>query len=228
MRTSSWIPGVIILALAQMGSIAVGCSDAAPGEGTGGSGGALGGSSGSGGSGGQTGGTGGGTGGGAVSCDAATSLGGTCGACELSIADYCSGRDCDMPQELEFCWGGSRSVTSSGCGYHRVEHKDGITDPKPLSVDIWDQDSGELVYHYSRSADVDECQPDVIAGEEPECSSYSLICDSGNACPIPPHRECFGSCFQGCVGGFDVSCGELEALCLAGQGGQGGLGGGGP
>jgi hypothetical protein len=230
MGTSKWIPGVAVLLAAQVGAIAVGCGDAEPDDG-GGSGGALGGSSGSGGhtdgSGGHTGGMGpGGAGGSPVTCDGTTSLGGSCGACELSVANYCSGHDCDLPQELEFCWGSLGYLTSSGCGYHRVEHKNGNLDPVPLSLDIWDQDSGELVFHYSRDADAEACQPDVVVGEEPECSTYSEICNSGYACPLPPHTECHGSCFQGCAGSF--SCGELEALCLAGQGGEGGLGGGPP
>jgi hypothetical protein len=216
MNKSGWIPGVAVLLAAQIGSIAVGCGNTPPAGGTDGSGGN------SGGSGGSTGGAGG------EACPSEVNAGGTCGRCEIPVADYCAEHECEFSQESASCFGRPfRTVASTACDYYRLAQMDGFAVPEPLSVDIWNIASGELVYHFSRSKDAEGCEPDVIVGQEPDCVGNSVVCDTGYSCSTPPHAECHGPCYQGCLAGFST-CGEAEAACVAAQGGEGGLGGGAP
>jgi len=177
-------------------------------------------------------GAGGSTGGGGTdgnACEGTLGQGGECGVCEVSVGDYCDENDCTMPDFFDTCFDLSpRKTIYTGCGYRQVNQLDGFsTDVSPLVVDIWHEESGELVYHSERVVG-DVCAPDFVAGEYPTCSGWGLKCDGRNVCPLPPHFECFTSCSTGCL--FEgESCADREAACNAGgAGGQGGFGGAAP
>lgn len=214
------------MAAAQLGTAVISCAGGDPialDAGTGGAtGGSSGGTAGSGGSGGGSGGT--------LACAGTWDpAGGDCGACELSVQDYCADHDCQAPDTYEYCYGhGLYWITTRGCGYLRIERRDGLSD-HVLWIDIWDEASEELVYHASRSAAGDACEPELLVGQEPTCAGYAEVCDSGQVCPFPPHWECLG-CAPGCLYEPFTSCKEMEAASsfCQGQGGAGGEGGAGP
>jgi len=171
-------------------------------------------------------GTGGDGGGGA--CAGTLGMGGECGVCQTSVEEYCEEHDCTMPDLFDPCFDRSpRSTVYTGCGYRQVNQVDGnSTDVPPLVVDIWQEESGELVYHSERSGG-DACVPDVVVGEYPTCSGWGLQCDGGYECVRPPHFECFTSCPISitCIS-EGQSCADVQAACNAGgTGGQGGFGG---
>jgi hypothetical protein len=158
-------------------------------------------------------------------CEGTLGLGGECGVCERSLSEYCNAHDCENP--VAECSQSERQVISFGVGCHhkKVERPAGWTDPLPLSIDVWDTETDELVYHFARSEDDSTCAPAEVVGEMPDCESWSTFCDSGYACHFPPHTECHG-CAPGCLypEGPWGSCAEKEAA-LCGGGGEGGLGG---
>jgi hypothetical protein len=250
MSKRRWVSGAIVLVLAQAGSAGVvSCAGGAPIDESGGTGGTGGycseclgpcyfgceppgqrcdvlnapGCKGEGG-------TGGGSG---TECREFDADQGECGTCTATIQSYCDVHDCAMPDTDGVCWhhmedprwAGGRRLVTTGCGYFRLERwgSGGWWDVPPVSVDVWNEESGELVYHSSRS-EAAACIPDVVAGTDPECSTSTEVCDTGYPCPLPDHFECFGSCFTGCVAA-PYTCDQMESLCSGGDGGAGGLGG---
>lgn len=141
----------------------------------------------------------------------------------VTLEQYCEENDCSLPGEADYCYSfGLYWVTARGCGYLRVAHESGATPGNPSEVNVWDESSGELVYHFSRPEGSTSDSNAIRIGEEPDCTAYVVICDTGYACPRPPHGECFGGCYNGCLPPGVTSCGDL---CVSNMGGQGGVGG---
>jgi hypothetical protein len=154
---------------------------------------------------------------------------GECGTCTLPLSYHCMTHDCTMPDDFDYCFDRSaRFVVRKGDGYLRVEGWHGWAEETPVSVAIWNQATEDLVFFSARSAMDVPCTQSVVVGSEPDVS-YGLVCDSGQVCPLPPHIECLGPCFYGCITqGQD--CATLNAACEGGggAGGEGGFGGDGP
>jgi len=158
------------------------------------------------------------------SCDGTLGLGGECGICATPLADHCRDHDCTMPDVSRICFErptGFRAL-HGGCGYVEVRsHAGSILDDMQVSiVDVWHEESGELVFH-SESYSADSCQPALEVGEDPVCGR-ELLCHSGD-CGFPPFIDCLGLCLpQGCKSCQDLVEGKCDG---SGQGGQGGFGG---
>lgn len=152
----------------------------------------------------------GGTGG---AIDGMTGAPGVGGGSSSSVEQYCSENDCSLPSRTEYCSGvGAYWVTSSGCGYHRVAF---LLD----QVSVWEESTGELIYHYSLPAGSTGDLDAVRVGTEPSCDAYEVICDTTYACSFPPHLECHGNCHTGCLPPGVEDCYQL---CGSSGGGVGG------
>jgi len=167
-----------------------------------------------------------------AACDGTLVEDEACGSCEVSPQEYCSKHDCAMPALRDACRGSPRSVTRRGCGFLSVERPVGWTAEPPSSRSVWDEETGELLFHSERSVDVSTCEPTLLVGELPECVNWSVECDTGYACVGPPHIECLG-CAPGCLDRDRfASCAEMDAAAgcgaTGGGGGQGGFGGSAP
>src|SRR5688572_19959705 len=104
MKKSSWMAVIAVVGLAQLGALA--SCQTTTGEDLDGDPGGSGGSSDGGGSGGAGGGSGGVPNG--PDCEGSLGLGGTCGTCEISLAEYCGDADCELPDTSDACFGGPR------------------------------------------------------------------------------------------------------------------------
>lgn len=159
-------------------------------------------------------------------------MGGDCDVCQLSLDEYCAERDCVNPDAgIDLCFTGPPRQIIFGCGYVKATTLDGWTDAPPLAVDVWEQDTGQLVYHLEQQSDENACIPVLVVGEEPSCDAWDFSCNSGYVCPIPPHWECLSNCVQGCLPSNFRNCQEWADAAGCGQGGaggEGGLGGGAP
>jgi hypothetical protein len=127
-----------------------------------------------------------------------------------------------MPGEMEYCRPGSGFwVTSRGCGFHRVARMS-RANGSHWEINIWDVTTEELVYHFSKPEGSPFDDGAVQIGTEPECDGYSVTCDTSYGCPQPPHLECLGPCYWGCLPPGVFSCLDM---CPDNLGGQGGVGG---
>jgi len=193
-----------------------------------------------GGSGGATGGTGGGapvtggTNGDGDGCDGTLGEGGECGVCQVSVEQYCADGDCTMPNWEEVCVPeNSGARVYAYCGYKHLDNfvrtgtgPDGAQ--YTIYTDIWDEESGQLVYHATQRNY--GCAVELRAGERPECDELQQPFCSGG--PMGCESvECFSDCLNGqCLPAAYDSCPEYAAaVCgYGGQGGQGGFGGAAP
>jgi len=115
--------------------------------------------------------------GGTESCFQADQDGVDCGTCELSVDEFCSTANCSIHEDLTCLEDGvfNRSF-QRGCGYLRREQYGDVQDEW---LTIWEERSGELVYHYFSGGSSVGCLPETIVGEEPECDSYEDACENG-------------------------------------------------
>ena len=168
-QSAKWVKRASLFALAFI----VGCGELDandPGNvaSTGGQGEQTGGSSG-GGNVGASGGSGG------TSGNASGGSGGVCDSEPQPLAEYCSGFvmcELDRDRVCDRMWFGSE--WQQGCGYVSITYWGDVGD---RGTDIWDSESGALVYHWfngKRSAGPDDCP--TIVGTEPSCDNWSPAC----------------------------------------------------
>jgi hypothetical protein len=100
-----------------------------------------------------------------------------CGSCQMALEEYCTA---SAPCELDrasICtriwWG---STWSRGCGHVRVEYWGDVSD---RGMNIWDEASGRLVYHWFNGMLSAGCLPDTRVGVEPACEEWVDACESG-------------------------------------------------
>ncbi len=65
------------------------------------------------------------------------------------------------------------SIWQRGCGYIRVSYWGDVGDE---AADIWNETTGELVYHWFNGMMSSGCAPESHAGEEPECDDWVDAC----------------------------------------------------
>lgn len=134
----------------------------------------------SGGIGGGTGGIGGGTGGtGGAAPTTDCNAHGTypnCGTCTMTLQEYCGTTNpCQLVAAsvcTQFAFG---SNWKRGCGYIRVDYWGDVSDQ---FTDIWDEVSGQLVYHWFNGMMSSGCVPDTHAGTVPACDQWIDACGS--------------------------------------------------
>lgn len=220
MRRSLLISGVLVVVLAQLGTVAS-CQTSPvdeTGVPTGGLGGSSGGSAGAGGSGGSS---------NESDCNGTLGMGGECGVCDVPLDDYCADHECVNPDVgIGLCRTSfPRRYIGFGCGYVTVsEAPDGTN--RPLATDVWEEATGQLVYRIEpQQSDEAACAPVLVVGDKPDCDTSDGFCDTGYSCPFFPHLECLSNCVNGCLPREFRTCQEWYDASGCGQGGEGGIGG---
>ena len=102
-----------------------------------------------------------------------------CGTCEMSLEAYCSGQSsCELDTAsvcTQIWWGSDWKV---GCGYVRVDYWGDVGD---RGTEIWDQGTGQLIYHRFNGMLSMGCLPDTHVGTEPACDEWTDACATGGA-----------------------------------------------
>jgi len=100
---------------------------------------------------------------------------GACGVCEETIGEHCStDPDCSLPDDPECEIEQTIIVLYRGCGYVMQSSIGSLGD---ASSRIWSEDSEELVYYMWTPNPSAVCEPDRIAGVEPECDTWEPACE---------------------------------------------------
>lgn len=102
-----------------------------------------------------------------------------CGTCNITLDAYCSALLSCQLNRSSICtikWFGS--TWERGCGYLREQYQGDVSD---RGMDVWDETSGKLVYHWFNGMTSSGCFPETRAGTEPTCSNWTSACTDAGA-----------------------------------------------
>ncbi|HET9957623.1 MAG TPA: hypothetical protein VFQ61_24165, partial [Polyangiaceae bacterium] len=109
-----------------------------------------------------------------VDCTTSRPFGQCTGSCNKTVAEYCEKyTSCDLTPE-ERCqriWFGA--TWQRGCGYISAEYRGDVGDS---GMDIWEESTGKLVYHWFNGNLSVGCVPQTIVGEKPSCAEWAPAC----------------------------------------------------
>jgi hypothetical protein len=104
-----------------------------------------------------------------------------CGTCTQTLQEYCATSASCVLEQSKICtriWFGAD--WSRGCGYVRVAYFGDVGDQ---ATDIWDEASGNLIYHWFNGRLSSGCLPAKTVGAAPACDAWTNPCgtDAGAA-----------------------------------------------
>jgi hypothetical protein len=101
------------------------------------------------------------------------STGGSCGYSQhVALEQYCAPNGCRTLQTAECRSGVIETVESAGCGYVRYAYSGDVGDKW---TDIYDFNTGALVYYYNNGVLSAGCNDPFEAGYEPPCSAWQVV-----------------------------------------------------
>jgi hypothetical protein len=103
-----------------------------------------------------------------------------CGApCSLTVEQYCAApsvRPCSLDAATICTRYAFGSTWERGCGYVRVEDWGDVGD---RWINVWNETSGELVYHWFSGMYSSGCVPEQSVGTQPVCDAWVNACGDG-------------------------------------------------